>query len=172
MRVELDSWEHQIAMLVGGRREQANLHKTDARHYDRRRMENNLRASYAAACCEAAVAKATCCYWTMSFWDSGQHQKFRLLPDVQPNIEVKRIREPDNPLVVRRRELSSNRLIFSAYAYPDWFEVVEVIGWLPAKKAWQLGSPAPYDASGNTRLVAQELLRPVTELSMGDLTYA
>lgn len=172
MRIELESWEHQIAMLVGERREQANLHKTDAKHYDRRRMENNLRASYAAACCEVAVAKATCCFWTMSFWDSAQHRKFRLLPDVQPNIEVKRVREPDNPLVVRHRELASNRLIFSAYAYPEFFEVVEVIGWLSAREAWELGEKASYDLSGNTRLVKQNLLRPVSELSIDELTYA
>jgi hypothetical protein len=170
--VALDPWEMQIAYLVGGRREQANLHKTDARHYDRRRMENNLRASLAAACCEAAVAKATCCYWTMSAWDSGQHRDHRTMPDVLPNIEVKRIRDPDNPLVVRRRELKTNRLVVSAYAVPDWFEEVEVVGWLRAEDAWDVGNTAPYDPTGNTRLVNQSMLRPIHELTADELIHA
>jgi hypothetical protein len=59
--VSLEPWEVQVAYSVGMRREQANLHKTDARHYDRRRMENNFRASLAAACCEAAVAESGPC---------------------------------------------------------------------------------------------------------------
>jgi hypothetical protein len=171
MKVTLDPWEHQVAYLVGMRREQANLHKTDARHYDRRRMEDNFRASLAAACCEAAVAKATCCYWTMSAWDSGQHQDFRMMPDILPNIEVKRIREPKNPLVVRRREVATNRLVVSAYAAPDYFRSVEIVGWLRAREAWELGNTAPYDPSGYTRLVEQSKLRSINELTADELTY-
>jgi hypothetical protein len=172
MLVELTHWELQTAYQVGMRREQANLHKADARHYDKSRMEDNLRASLAAASAEVAVAKATCCYWTMSAWDSGHHEMFREMPDILPNIEVKRIREPGNPLVVRRRELSKNRIIVSAYPIPDWFRSVQVIGWLHAKDAWIEGDAAPYDASGNTRLVRQEHLRPIEDLTAEELGYA
>lgn len=164
MIVDLTSWELQIAYLVGMRREQANLHKTDAAHYDYRRMEDNLRASLAASVCELAVAKATCRYWTMSAWDSGQHDIYRSDPDVLPNIEVKRVREPDNPLVVRRRDVKAERLIVTAYAIPDWFRSVDVIGWLPARTAWNIGFPSTYDPE-NTRLVYQQALMDISELT-------
>lgn len=164
MIVDLNAWEMQIAYMVGMRREQANLHKTDARHYDRRRMEDNFRASLAAACAEAAVAKATCCYWTMSAWDSGQHDAYRMLPDVLPNIEVKRIRKQTNPLVVRKRDAEAGRVVVTAYAIPEWFRQVDVVGWLPADVAWDTGIPASYDPDG-TRLVDQSFLRPVEALT-------
>lgn len=171
MIIELEPWEHQIAYLVGMRREQANLHKTDAAHYDRGRMENNFRASLAASCCEVAVAKATCCYWTMSAWDSGQHRRHRSMPDVLPNIEVKRIREPHNPLVVRRRDVMSSRVVVSAYAVPDHFHSVDVVGWLPAAEAWDVGRPAPYDRDA-TRLVDQSSLRSIDDLTVEALVDA
>lgn len=172
MLIELTHWELQAAYQVGMRREQANLHKADAAHYDANRMEDNLRASLAAAAAEVAVAKATCCYWTMSAWDSSQHDRHREMPDILPNIEVKRIRKPDNPLVVRRREQGMNRIIVSAYAFPDWFRTVQIVGWLHAKDAWGCGNEAPYDPAGNTRLVRQELLRPITDLTAQELGYA
>lgn len=171
MQITLDPWELEIVHQVGMRRNHANAHKGDAPHYDANRMEDNLRASIAAAACEAAVAKATCCYWTMSVWDSGQHYKYRELPDVLPNIEVRRVRENGNPLVVRKRETSSGRIIVSAYAHGPWFRRVDVTGWMSAKDAWEQGDPSTYDRQ-STRLVDQELLHPIEELTAQELVVS
>ena len=48
-----------------------------------------------------------------------------------------------------------------AFPLPDEFVQVEVIGWGWAVDLWPQGSPAPYDADGNTRLVVQECLNPL-----------
>lgn len=164
MKIDLEPWELEIAFQIGMRRDHANAAKADAAHYDPRRMEDNLRASVASAVCELAVAKATCCYWTMSVWDSSVHYKYRELPDILPNIEVRRIRDSDNPLVVRRRETGKNRIIVTAYPLPVWFKTVDIKGWLPADTAWELGDPAPYDKD-NTRLVDQSALNWIEELT-------
>ena len=164
MNITLEPWELEMAYQIGIRRDHANAAKVDAPHYDRNRMEDNLRASIASAVCELAVAKATCCYWTMSVWDSSLHNRYRELPDILPNIEVRRVREPGNPLVVRKRETGKDRVIVTAYAHPQWFRSVDVLGWLTADMAWELGDPAPYDRTG-TRLVAQDVLNTIEDLT-------
>lgn len=171
MIVDLYPWEIELAYQVGIRRDNVNATKPDAAHYDRSRMEDNLRASVAAAACELAVARATCCYWTMSIWDTSQHYKYKALPDVLPNIEVKRVREPENPMVVRRREVGTGMVIVSAYAVPSFFRSVEIKGWLPADEAWSLGKPAAYDTA-NSRVVDQEQLRPIGDLTAEALSAA
>lgn len=164
MIVDLYPWELEIAYQIGIRRDNVNATKPNAAHYDPRRMEDNLRASVAAAVCELAVARATCCYWTMSIWDTSQHHVYKSLPDVLPNIEVKRTREPVNPLVVRRREAGTGLIIVSAYAVPSYFRSVEIKGWLRSDDAWRQGTPAPYDTT-NTRLVDVSLLNPIEDLT-------
>lgn len=164
MIVDLTHAELRIAYDVGFLRDQANLHKSDAAHYDPTRMEDNLRASIASAVCECAVAKATHCYWSMSAWDSAQHHLYRNEPDVYPGIEVRRVRQRQNPLVVRQRDSEKQHVIVTAYAEAPMFRSVDVRGWLPAPRAWELGDPAPYDPSKKTRLVDQEHLLPVEEM--------
>lgn len=171
MKIGLEPWELEVAYTVGMRRDHANTTKRDARHYDPSRMEDNLRASVASAACELAVAKATCCYWTMSVWDSSQHLLYRNLPDVLPNIEVRRVRERNNPLVVRKREVIRDRVIVSAYAEAPWFRVVEVLGWARASYAWEKGTPAAYDLKA-TRLLDQDLLLAMEDLTAEELADA
>jgi hypothetical protein len=103
-------------------------------------------------------------YWSGSAWDSAMHDLYRHEPDVGGNIEVKRVRSRENPLVVRKREVAADWLIVSVYSVPPAFEEVEILGWLPAREAWELGSPADYDARGTTRLVGQESLRSIDTL--------
>lgn len=154
MKVELEPFELEHAVAVGHRRHAANLAKPDAAHYDKSRMEDNLTASIAGAACEMAVAKAFNLYWPGSAWDSSQHEHYRHDPDIPPNIEVKRTRKPDGPLVVRRRDVEANRIVVSAYAdYDSNFSTIHINGWMHAPQAWEIGSPAEYDQV-NTRLVA------------------
>lgn len=164
IRVDLEPFEVEWAYTVGLRRDAANLAKVDAQHYDKNRMQDNIVASVAAAACELAVAKATNRYWSGSVWDSSLHHKYRMDPDVQPNIEVRRTRVLGNPLVVRRRDVQAGHVIVSAYAHEDEsFRAVTVVGWLPAAHAWEVGSPAPYDPEG-TRTVSTEFLHPLINL--------
>lgn len=166
MRVELRPYEYEWASHVGIRRHHANLAKQDAAHYDARRMENNITASIAASACEMAVAKALGMYWSGSVWDSSLHHVFRHEPDVGNNIEVKRIREPRNPLVVRKRESTTPLVIVSAYAIPPLFLSVDLMGWLSAEEAWEKGVLADYDPNGLTKTVSQEFLHDIRTLEV------
>lgn len=163
--VELEDWEREWAFAVGLRRDSANRLKGDAPHYDPSLMEDNARASIAAACCEIAVAKVTSCYWDGAAWDSSQHSAQRERPDVYPDIEVRRVRERDKPLVVRQRDVDLDRLVVCAYAQGPMFKVIDVRGWAHARMAWEIGEPAVYDKRGKTRLVPQEHLRDIKHLT-------
>lgn len=162
--VALAEYEMEWAYTVGLRRHSANLGKGNAAHYDPARMEDNITASIAAAICELGVAKYLQRYWPASAWDSGRHNKYHDEPDVYPNIEVRRVRSASNPLVVRRRDTTRNRVMVSAYTNArDSFQVVDINGWLTAEEAWEIGEPAPYDKE-NSRTVALKHLRPAHEL--------
>lgn len=165
MIVELEDWELEWGHAVGLRRNAANKGKADAPHYNKELMEDNDRASIAAACCEIAVAKVTCCYWDGAAWDSSQHDRNRAKPDVYPDIEVRRIREPDKPLVVRRRDVENLRIVVCAYARGPMFRIIDIRGWLYAVHAWSIGEPAWYDKTDKTRLVEQCHLREIEELT-------
>lgn len=166
LRVRLTDEELVEPHMVGLLRHNANLDKDDAPHYDPSRMEDNLTASIAAACCEKAVAKALDLYWSGTAWDSSQHEKYRYLPDVGKNVEVKRIRETGNPLVVRLKEVRRDFVIVSAYAHRPNFRDVDLVGWLDAQEAWDLGEPAWFDKSNKTRVVDQHKLRDIRDLEV------
>lgn len=170
MKIKLETWELEMVYQVGIRRDSANADKPDAAYYDKSRMEDNLRASVAAAACELAVAKATCCYWTASVWDSSQHYKFKNLPDVLPNLEVRRVRSPSSPLVIRDKERRLDRVTVLAYTdIDDWCREVDVIGWITAQGGWALGSKPGWDTTNMCREVSQELLSPIEDLRVEDL---
>jgi hypothetical protein len=161
VQISLEPYEIEWSWSVGIKRHNANLHKNNAMHYDEDRMEDNLRASIAGAVCEIAVAKATGKYWPGSAWDSAQHNDHCFEPDVFPNIEVKRIRSRNAPLVVRKRDtMHADRLIFCAYA-EEGFTKVDIRGWLPVDIAWDKGITSAYDKQ--TRLVDQSLINPLSE---------
>lgn len=159
--VELYPWEIEWTMVVGMRRHHANLHKQDAKHYDPSRMEDNLTASVKAARCELAVAKAIGHYWSGSYWDSGQHKDYATVPDVEPNIEVRRTRYTDGQLPVRSSDVAQLRVMVQAHT--DDPGIVTVTGFIYAVDGWEIGKPARYDTV-NTRLVSQSELRPIAML--------
>lgn len=162
--VALAEYEVEWAYAVGLRRHSANLARQDAAHYDPARMEDNIVASVAAAICELGVAKYLQRYWPASAWDSSRHKMYLEEPDVYPNIEVRRVRSGTNPLVVRRRDATRNRVMVSAYTDSrGGFQSVDINGWLPADVAWEIGAPASFDRE-NSRTVPLRDLRPAREL--------
>lgn len=157
--LSLEDWEYQWAVHVGLARDAVNAGRGDAKHYDSRRMEDNKRASIAAACAEMAVAKATRRYWSGSVWPIQRHGEFEELPDVEPNIEVRRTRSVNGDLPVRVGDVERSRTMFLAFPDPDTnFQRVIIIGWCKATDVWDVTKPAPYDPSGRSRLLDQEHL--------------
>ena len=159
--VTLEPWEREWAQHVGVKRHEANLSKRDAHYYDQSRMEDNVRASVAAACAELATAKLLNKYWDGSYWTASQHGKFADRADVGSNTEVRRVRNRGNPLPVRARDVERGRVMVLAFPVPDEFTTVEVIGYGMAAELWEFGRPADYDQAGTTRLVPQGWLRPL-----------
>jgi hypothetical protein len=155
--VRLDPWEREWAEHVGRKRDEANEGKRDAAHYDPARMEPNLTASIAACVAELAVAKACNLYWDGSYWTAEQHRQFAGRADVGANVEVRRTRKANGPLVIRRRDVERNRVMALAYPVPPEFVEVNVVGTIRAGRGWELGVPADYSPS-DTRLVAQSHL--------------
>lgn len=159
-RVELFPWEREWAEYVALMRHNANLAKRDAAHYERDRMEDDMVANIAACVAELAAAKRLNRYWSGSFWTAADHDRYKHLPDVGTNTEVKRVRKPRNPLPVRKRDVDADRVNVLVYPHPPEFVVVDVIGYGLARELWEVGEPAMYDEDG-TRLVAQRLLKPL-----------
>ena len=153
--ITLSDDELDQAKRVGDGRNAANTGSSDKPYYHRELMQDDETASFAAATAEAAVAKATGRQWHAKVWPPGEHWKHRDEPDVGRNIEVRRIREPNNGLVVREKDLNKGKVIFVAYPLPETgFRQVDVIGWLRAEDAWDLGK----EAFEETRRVPQSLV--------------
>jgi hypothetical protein len=153
--ITLSDEELAQAKSVGDGRNAANIGSPDKPYYHREVMQDDETASFAAACAEAAVAKATKRHWHAKVWPAGEHWKHRDEPDVGRNIEVRRIREPNNGLVVREKDLNKGKVIFVAYPIPETgFREVDVIGWLRAEDAWEVGQ----EAFEETRRVPQSLV--------------
>jgi hypothetical protein len=157
VEVRLSPWEREWSEYVGVKRTEANEGKGNAAHYDPARMQDNRTANIASCVAELAVAKVLNRYWDGSFWTAEQHEDFADRVDVGHNIEVRRIRQPNNPLAVRRRDVERGRHMVLAYPHPDDFVVVDVIGWGMAVRLWEIGSPSDYDPV-NTRVVSQSFL--------------
>ncbi len=159
MIVTLETWEYEHASQVGARRYTANWGKADAPWYDAERMEDDRTAQVAAAVCELAVAKATNRYWHAHIWHATEHHKFRGMPDVGRNIEVRRVRT-SKAAAVRKHQVGKGLVLFVAYAIPPEFREVEMLGWMGMDEAWEAGVPSSYDSEG-TRLVSPQHLAPV-----------
>lgn len=154
--VSLEPWEVEWATFVGEQRRTANEGVANAAHYDPKRMQSEEIASRETCMAELAVAKFLNQYWSGSFWPRSKHNEYRHLPDVGHDIEVRRIRQRNNPLVVRERDVRADHRIVIAHVANGW--QVEVIGGARATEAWALGEPAPYDKAGKTRLLDQVLV--------------
>ena len=154
--VTLQDWEVDWATHVGEQRRLANRNTANAAHYDPNRMQSEEIASRDTCLAELAVAKFLNQYWSGSYWPRSEHEKYRHLPDVGKDIEVRRIRKRTNPLVVRERDVRADHRIVIAYVTKRL--QVEVIGGARASEAWANGEPAPYDKQGKTRLLDQVLV--------------
>lgn len=156
MIITLESWEYEWASHVGMQRVTQHLGKNDNQNYylnDNKQPE--ILANIAACCGEMAAAKALKQYWSGHVWDQRDHSKYKHLPDVEPNIEVRRIRERRigcGTSVVRRNDVDNDRVIVVVYPQPPDYNVVEILGSIRASEAWSIGEPAHYDSKGTSRL--------------------
>jgi len=154
--VTLETWEYEYASTIGIRRYTNNWGKPDAAHYDHNKMEDNRTAQVAAAIGELAVAKAINEYWSASIWDKKDHKKFKDLPDVGKNIEVRRVRTQNGP-AVRKKDLEKEGLvIFGVTPIPKEFKEVEILGWMPALEAWEKGEETFYG-----KIIPREIMYPI-----------
>lgn len=165
MIVTLEPWEYIHAHDIGIKRYVANWGVPDKPSY---RLGNNMPeiiASPAAAISEFAVAKALGKFWGGHVWDNRDHSRYRSIPDVEPNIEVRRVRERNNPVSVWSRDEGQNKILVVAYAIPPEYRQVEILGWLPIDVAWQKGTPV----GQNRRTFDTSRLRPIERLINGDI---
>jgi hypothetical protein len=111
--IELNDSDLVLARLVADKRNEMNTGRGDAPAYARNsdRMEDNTVAMYASTRCELATAKAFNRYWHASWWPATHHHLHKHEPDVGVNIEVKRIRSPHNPLLVKEDYVTLDRVI-------------------------------------------------------------
>lgn len=153
--IELEPWEYEHASNVGVRRYTANWSRNDAKHYDRSRMEDDRTAQVAAAVCELAVAKHTNQYWHAHIWHPSEHSKYRDMPDVGMNIEVRRVRTGTSAAVRSNALGKGLELWVARVVYPE-LRTVELMGHIGYDTGWNIGSPSSY--AENTRLVPIESL--------------
>lgn len=154
--VELEPWEYAHACDVGIRRFVANWGKHDAAHYRKESMEDNRTAQVAAAVCELAVAKYTNRFWSGHVWHGSEHERYRDVPDVGRNIEVRRIRT-GTKAAVRKHQVGKGLVLWVAKAIPPELMQVELYGWMHYDEAWQKGRPSSY-APDSTRVIDVSLL--------------
>jgi hypothetical protein len=167
VKVLLQPWECDWFEHVGRARDLYNRNRGDAHYYDPARMEDNIRASIAACAGEMAVAKLLNLYWDGSAWPLEEHEKHALAPDIRPDIEVRRIRRPDNDLVIRRKDVEQERDVFLTYPEGDRFQHVNVIGFIAAAVGWKYGTVPPWDTRGTSRTVPQSYLSPAEDYIYG-----
>lgn len=142
--IDLEPWEWKNAIEVGANRTVANWNRKDAPHYDRSRMEDDRTADAASAISELAVAKATGRFWTAGgAWSVSDHHRYRDLPDVGDNIEVRRVRDSSRQdFAVGEKD--EGRVIFATYVVPPEFRTVRVLGWIMGAEALEIGTPTAY----------------------------
>lgn len=156
MIVKLETWEYEYASTIGIRRYTNNWGKPDAPWYDPLKMEDNRTAQVASAIGELAVAKVINEYWSASIWKGSDHKKYKDLPDVGKNIEVRRVRTQDGP-AVREKDLKKEGLIiFGVTPVPKEFLEVEILGWILAQEGWDKGVSVKYG-----KVIPRSILKPV-----------
>lgn len=161
MLIRLEPWEYAHANSVGIARFVNNWGTADAPYYVRDKMQDDRTAQVAAAVCELAVAKYLNVYWSGSVWQRKDHGKHALKADVGTNIEVRRVRT--NKAAVRRKQLNLGLYLWVARCTNDELNEVDLLGWLPYDKAWEIGEPSLYDEHDSTRLVPFEALKKPAE---------
>jgi len=132
----MEPFEIQEIQTLGNFRTRENLGKTDAAHYsDPTALQPNHLADIASVTCERAVAKALGLYPTAaSAWKAQDHARYRGLPDVGKNTEVKRVRDATTTTFpIHRKDMEANRVMVVCHLEgPDR---VRILGWIRAVKA-------------------------------------
>lgn len=157
--VSLEPWEYAHAHDVGIRRAVANWNVSDKKSYTLGNNQPEIIASPAAAIAELAVAKFLGRYWSGHVWDNRDHNTYKKLPDVEPNIEVRRVRERNNPVSVWKKDTGQGRIMVATYPIPPEFRAVEIIGWIPYDIAWERGTE-----KYGRRVISQTVLKPIEKL--------
>ena len=130
--ITLESWEYERGFAAGIARFTANWGNSDAKHYDRSRMEEDRNAQAAAALCEIAVARFTNRYWHGHVWHRTDHWKNRNAPDVGNGIEVRRVRTK-SAVAVRRSD--AGKKVWAAKTVDPEYREIEILGFIEADKA-------------------------------------
>lgn len=159
MIITLEPWEYEHANNVGIRRYTANWTKPNAPHYKAEHMEDDRTAQVAAAICELAVAKHTNRYWHAHIWHHTEHNKYRNLPDVGRNIEVRRIRTQP-AAAIRRHQLGKNLVLYVAATHPPELRQVTLHGYIKYDEAWEKGTPTKYDPHNTRSINIEHLTKP------------
>ena len=141
--IRLERWEYEHASSVGIRRFTERWGSVNAAHYNAERMEDDRTAQVAAAIAELAVAKWTNRYWSGHVWSAADHAKFRHLPDVGRNIEVRRVRSRGG-VAVRRHQVGKGLVVWAAQPVAPEFRTVELWGWIDYDEGWSIGDPSGF----------------------------
>jgi hypothetical protein len=159
--IELEPWEYEHACDVGIRRYTANWNKQDAPHYANKKLqEDNRTAQVASAICELAVAKHTNRYWSGHVWHATEHQKYRHIPDVGRNIEVRRLRTREEAAVRRHQNSIEKLVLWVAKPVMPELRQVHLYGWIKQQQAWENGIPSNYDPENTKTIHISQLNSP------------
>jgi hypothetical protein len=158
--ISLHPWEYEWASHVGARRFIENWNKQNAAHYDQKRMEDDRTAQVAACVAELAVAKHVNQFWSGHVWHGTHHSRYKDLPDVGFNIEVRRLRTKKSA-AVRKHQVGKGLILFAAKPVPPELRFVIIYGCRDYDESWALGVPSEYYPD-TTRELDPEFLLPWT----------
>jgi hypothetical protein len=153
MKVFLETYEIENAIRVGAGRYNMRKDSQDKSYYNNDRKQNDLLASINSAVAECAVAKHTNQYWHAGVWTNDKHLLFKDQADVGKNIEVRRTREPYNPIPVRKSDVTRGRVVFGVYVKDFEYEEVDIVGYIKSEDGWAIGKRPDWDRYDDNRVV-------------------
>lgn len=145
MRVTLSDEELDQARERGRQLADVNRNTKDTPAYQDQSAKvykDEADAGFVMSVAECAVGKATGREYHGKVWSRAEFRQHVDDPDVGRNIEVRHVTRPHAGLVVRRKDVGTDKVLFLAYPDPaTGYREIEVIGWLKADQAWELGKP-------------------------------
>ena len=139
MIIKLEPWEYEYAYTIGIRRFTENWGKKNSANYDdEKKMEEDRNAQPAAAICELAVAKYLNQSWSGHVWRKEDHNKYKGIPDVGNNIEVRRVRTDKGP-AIKLKDLNNGLIVWGARLVDKEYTEVELLGWIDADEGARIG---------------------------------
>ena len=139
--VAIEPYEWVQCRSIGRARTEANIGKGDAAEYDREAMMPDPEGNVMTVLCEFAVAKYTGENWTgMGAWSKEDHYKYKHLPDVGDDIEVRMIVRGPGPKI---RDHETDGYLFCARLHGDtmYTTEVEMVGWISMREGQQVKQP-------------------------------